>query len=139
MLFARCNPGSEIAVRAESEGRFAPRLDSGGSCPALACQLEQGTFFFSLPGLRLLQVTAVALGCERETFVGIGDGANAEFGEVEVLRIGRGDLEGVEEEAGSLGVNAVGGECLCDLDERKLDGGGVLKRRQIERCIRQGT
>lgn len=49
------------------------------------------------------------------------------FGEVE-----RGDLAGVEEEAGAFGVDLVGGDALGDLGDCHRDGGAVVERRQVE-------
>jgi hypothetical protein len=49
------------------------------------------------------------------------------FGEVEA-----GDLEAVEEEAGSAGIDLVGGDALEDLADGELDGGLVLGQGQVE-------
>jgi hypothetical protein len=49
------------------------------------------------------------------------------FGEVEA-----GDLEAVEEEAGSAGVDVVGGDALKDLADGVLDGGAVFWKRDLE-------
>jgi hypothetical protein len=49
------------------------------------------------------------------------------FGEVEA-----GDLEAVEEEAGSAGIDLVAGDALEDLADGELDGGLVLGQGQVE-------
>jgi hypothetical protein len=61
--------------------------------------------------------------------------------DLDVLGVGRGDLESVEEEAGAFGVELMGGEGLEDFDERELDRGAVFDRGELERetgrlCIR---
>ena len=43
-----------------------------------------------------------------------------------------GDLEGVEEESGAAGVEVVGGYALNDLADGGLDGGSVLREREVE-------
>jgi hypothetical protein len=58
---------------------------------------------------------------------GCGLGLGLGFGEVEA-----GDLEAVEEEAGSAGVDVVGGDALEDLADGGLDGGAVFGERQVE-------
>ena len=46
--------------------------------------------------------------------------------------IGAGDLEAVEEETGAAGVEVVGGETLEDEADGELDGGAVLKDRELD-------
>jgi hypothetical protein len=43
-----------------------------------------------------------------------------------------GDLEGVEDEAGSFGVDGVGGEAAEDFSEAGLDGGAVFREWNVE-------
>jgi hypothetical protein len=40
--------------------------------------------------------------------------------------VGRGDLEAVEEQAGALGVEVVGGEAAEDFGDGELDGGAIF-------------
>jgi hypothetical protein len=74
----------------------------------------------------------VFLGGEGYAFAGVAEGADAVGVDVDFLRIGRGDLESVEEEAGTAGIELVGGEGLDDLDERELDGGAVFDVGKVE-------
>jgi hypothetical protein len=53
--------------------------------------------------------------------------------DVDIFRVGRGDLESIEEESGAARVELIGGEGLDDLDERELDGGAVFDGREFER------
>ncbi len=57
-------------------------------------------------------------------FVGVG------FGEVEA-----GDLEAVEEESGSAGVDVVGGDAAQNLADGGLDGGAVFGQREGEGAL----
>ena len=52
-----------------------------------------------------------------------------------MLEVGGGDLQGVEHQAGGLGVDLIGDEQSHDLGERELDGVGVLENRKGERMI----
>jgi hypothetical protein len=67
-------------------------------------------------------------------FIGDGHGVH-NFG---VLTIGiaidilRGDLDGVEEQAGVARIDAGAEEGRCDLGDGYLDGGGILQQRELE-------
>jgi hypothetical protein len=69
-------------------------------------------FFFGLAVgfFYVFHVPAVFLGGEGDAFAGVADGADAVGMDVDVLGVGRCDLESVEEEAGAAGVELVGGE-----------------------------
>lgn len=86
----------------------------------------------------VLGVVAVVLRGEGCAVFGVGDGANGADGEMDLSGVGRGDLQAVEEETRSFGVDLVGGESLDDIDERELDGLGVLEEREVERCVLPG-
>jgi hypothetical protein len=64
-----------------------------------------------------------------DNFNGFGSGVavGGGFGEVEA-----GDLETVEEEAGTAGVDVVGGDALEDLADGELDGGSVFWEGKVE-------
>jgi hypothetical protein len=66
---------------------------------------------------------------ERDFVYGVDEfGFAIRFGEVH-----GGDLETVEEQAGTAGVDFVGGDALEDFSEGVLDGGAVLGRGECER------
>jgi hypothetical protein len=64
-----------------------------------------------------------------DNFNGFGSGVTVGrgFGEVEA-----GDLKTVEEEAGTAGVDVVGGDALKDLADGELDGGSVFWEGKVE-------
>ena len=65
-------------------------------------------FFFYV-----FEVVAVFLRGERYAVVGMGDGADAVARDFAVLRIGRGDLQAVEEKAGAFGVELIRSQRAC--------------------------
>ena len=77
----------------------------------------------------------MALRCEGEAGFVVGDGADGvEAVELDVPGIGRGDLERIEEQSGALGIDAIGGERVGDIDEGELNGDGILEGGQVESC-----
>ena len=74
-------------------------------------------FTFVAFAVVVLDVEAVVLWGERRSVFGMGDGADGIDRELEVLGVGRGDLQAVEQQAGALGVDPVGSESVDDLDE----------------------
>jgi hypothetical protein len=75
----------------------------------------------------------VLRGGEGDAFFGVADRADVVGMDVDVLRVGRGDLKSIEQEAGAFGIELVGGEGLEDFDERELDGGAVFNGGQFQR------
>ena len=66
--------------------------------------------------------------------LGVGDIGDGVAGDdlFPMLGVARGDLQAVEEHAGSFGVDVLGGEGDEDFADGELDGSAVLERRQLE-------
>jgi hypothetical protein len=70
-------------------------------------------FFFYV-----FEVVAVFLRGERYAVVGVGDGSNAVARDLAMLRIGRRDLQAVEEKAGALGIELIRSQRACKTSMR---------------------
>lgn len=51
------------------------------------------------------------------------------------MKVGGGDLQGVEHQAGGFALDLSGGQQAHDLGERELNGAGILEKRQSERGV----
>jgi hypothetical protein len=88
-------------------------------------------FFFLLYLFEVFEVEAIALRGEGCSVFGMGHGTNVCIG-LGILDVGGSDLESVEKQSGSLGIESMGGEGLEDVDEGELDGGGIFGGREVE-------
>ena len=69
-------------------------------------------FFFAVGFFYVFHVPAVFLGSKGNAFTGVADRADGVGVDVDVLRVGRRDLEAIEKEAGAAGIELIGGEGL---------------------------